>query len=189
MTMSSTTKGLTTTASGLSLGLLLSGSVTMAADTPAVALPTAPPAVETYPHWTLEEHRQHWEQTLQGARDLWAKVHLTPEERQHYWEEMKLSAGDLLTKWGLDPEQRQQYWEELQQGWHDLEAMMSPSAETPPTVAAITAVVPASSPSAALAPAAVYPPKRVHYIWALWGMTPEQRLEYWAYMQQGGKRG
>ena len=238
MIMQSTTKRRATMAAALSLGLLLSGPLAMAAEAPT---PTATPSVASpadgYPHhWTAEQRQQHWENVQQGARDLWAKWAPTPEQRQHYWEQVK-------------------------RGWHDLVAMISPSAETPPTApviagvapaplavapaaaaaSAVTAVAPAAAPVAAVVPAAAAvassvapvapaaaavapsvrevvpavapvaavvpaaalapevipstplpiaatsPPAKSLAMWTLWSMTPEQRREYWLYMQRGSQ--
>ena len=182
MTIQSTTKRLTTTASALSLGLLLSGPLAMAAQAPAATPPPAP-AIETYPSWTPQERQQHWEQMQQSARELWAKVNLSPEQRQQYWEQVQQSARDLWAKWGLTAEQRQQYWESMQR---EGQTAMNPPAEAPPTAPAPAAVALAATPSAALPAAVTYPPERVYNILSLWGLTPEQRRQYWASMQQGG---
>jgi len=154
MTIQSTTKRLTTTASALSLGFLLCGQLATAADAPA-ATPAPVPAIETYPSWTAQERQQHWEQMQQSARELWAKVNLSPEQRQQYWEQVQQGAQDLWDKWGLSAQQRQHYWAQLQQGWNDLVAMVNPPAETPPTAPASAApVAVAATPPTAPAPAA-----------------------------------
>ena len=154
MTIQSTTKRLTTTASALSLGFLLCGQLATAADAPA-ATPAPVPAIETYPSWTAQERQQHWEQMQQSARELWAKVNLSPEQRQQYWEQVQQGAQDLWDKWGLSAQQRQHYWEQMQQGWNDLVAMVNPPAETPPTAPASAApVAVAATPPTAPAPAA-----------------------------------
>jgi len=171
-----TTKHLTTTAAALSLGLLLAGSPAMAADAPPATLSSAPLPAVIYPLWTPEERRQSFEQMLQRGRE--------------HWEQVQQSARELWVKWGPTPEQRQQYWGQIQQGWQDLKAdlkaMVSPSAKTPPPAPAMAAAVaPTATPSAALAATATYPPMRVYNILALWRMTPEQRQQYWEYMQRG----
>lgn len=182
MNMHTTTLRLTTAASALSLGLMLSGSLATAADPPAATLSTATPAVETYPSWTFEERKQHWQQLQESARDLWAKVDLTPEQRQQYWEQTQQSARELWAKWGLSPEQSQRYWAQIQRGWNDLEAMISPPAASTPAIAAMAAGAAQST-----APySAANPPMRIHNPLAQWRMTPEQRQQYWEYMQRGG---
>ncbi len=208
MTMQSTTKRLTTATYALSLGLLLSGSLAMAADAPVETQSTAPAAIATAPNWTAAQRQQYreqyWDQMKKSAGDLWTKWGFTPEERQKYRERMQQSVGGLWTKWGLTPENRQQYWAQMQRGWHDLGMKMNPPAETPPTAPAMVAVAPAATPLTAGPPAVPNPPgminswtpeQRRQYleqlrqkapsIWMTWRLTPEERQQYWEFMQRG----
>lgn len=175
--MKSTTKRLTTTASALTLGLLLSGPFAMAADAPVAPPSTAAAPAATEFQWTPEARQQYWDQMQQKAKALWTKWGLTPAERRQYWEQMQQKASELWTTWGLTPEQRQQYAAQMQGWWNDLGTTINPPAETLPTVPA-TAAVDLAAPAAAQL-------RRPHYPWSTWRMTPEQRHQYWANMQHG----
>jgi hypothetical protein len=154
-TMQSKTKHLTTTATVLSLGFLLSGSLAMAADAPAVT-PSIDPASAKW------------------------QMNMSPEQRHQYWVQLQLKANELWTKWGLSPEQRQQYTEQMRGLWNDLGTMMNAPVETPPTVPAIAAVAPAAA-----NPPGMMVQRRAHYPWSTWGMTAEQRQQHWAKIQRG----
>lgn len=198
--MQSKTKHLTTTATVLSLGFLLSGSLAMAADAPAVTPSIDPASANIYPHWTPEQRQQYWVELQQKANDLWTKwgltqeqgqqyweqmqrwwqMNMSPEQRHQYWVQLQLKANELWTKWGLSPEQRQQYTEQMRGLWNDLGTMMNAPVETPPTVPAIAAVAPAAA-----NPPGMMVQRRAHYPWSTWGMTAEQRQQHWAKIQRG----
>lgn len=60
------------TATALSLGLLLSGSIATAADAPPAAQPSTPPTAPAYgpgmmDNMTPEQRQQHWEQMRQSG--------------------------------------------------------------------------------------------------------------------------